>query len=63
MLEGTAAPTIIKNELGMANARRYFGPVTIKTLKVRLLNDKGRVLDLNNMDFSFSLLVERLYQY
>ena len=63
MLYGTAAPTIIKNDLGMANARRYFGPVTIKTLKVRLLNDKGIVLDLNNMDFSFSLLVERLYQY
>ena len=63
MLEGTAAPTIINNTQGMANARRYFGPVTIKTLKVRLLNDKGIVLDLNNMDFSFSLLVERLYQY
>ena len=63
MLHGTAAPTIIKNDQGMANARRYFGPVTIKTLKVRLLNDKGIVLDLNNMDFSFSLLVERLYQY
>ena len=63
MLEGTAAPTIITNNLGMANARRYFGPVTIKTLKIRLLNDKGIPLDLNNMDISFSLLVERLYQY
>jgi len=63
MLEGTAAPTIINNTQGMANARRYFGPVTLKTLKIRLLNDKGVVLDLNNMDFSFSLIVERLYQY
>ena len=44
-------------------AREYFGPVTLKRLRVRLLNDKGYVVNLNNMDFSFSLLVEHLYQY
>ena len=59
---GNAAPLIIKNDQDQAT-RRYFGPVTLKTLKVRLVNDKGITLDLNNMDFSFSLKIERLYQY
>ena len=44
-------------------AREYFGPVTLKKLRIRLLNDKGYVINLNRMDFSFSLLIERLYQY
>jgi len=48
---------------GMDSARRYFGPVTIEKLKVRILDDKGYVIDLNCADISFSLVLERLYQY
>ena len=48
---------------GGAQKRSYFGPVTLKRLHVSLLNDKGIPLDLNHMDFSFSLIVEQLYQY
>lgn len=44
-------------------SREYFGPVTLKRMHVRLLNDKGYVIDLNGMDFSFSLIAEHLYQY
>ena len=44
-------------------AREYFGPVTLKRLHVRLLNDKGFPINLNGMDFSFSLIVKYLYQY
>lgn len=44
-------------------AREYFGPVTLKRFRVRLLNDKGYVVNLNNMNFSFSLIAEHLYQY
>ena len=43
--------------------RDYFGPTTLKRLHVSLLNDKGLPLNLNNMNFSFSLIVEQLYQY
>ena len=43
--------------------RTYFGPTTLKRLRVQLLDDKGYPLDLNNMNFSFSLIVEQLYQY
>lgn len=54
---------LIFNNLNANNKRQYFGPVTITRLQVRLLNDKGLCLNLNGMDFSFSLLVEQLYQY
>jgi hypothetical protein len=35
--------------------RNYFGPVDIRNLNIQLLDEYGRVVDLNNMDFSFSL--------
>ena len=43
--------------------RTYFGPTTLKRLRVQLLNDRGYPVNLCNMNFSFSLLVEQLYQY
>jgi hypothetical protein len=46
-----------------ANQRTYFGPVTIDRLRVRLLDDKGNLVNLNDVDWSFSLIVEQLYQY
>lgn len=41
--------------------RSYFGPVNISKMSIQLLNDKGTVLDLNNANWSFSFLVEMLY--
>ena len=41
--------------------RNYFGPVNIKKLKIQLLDELGRVVDLNNNDFSFSIQIEQLY--
>ena len=35
--------------------REYFGPVNITTFRVQLLDEYGRIVDLNNMDFSFCL--------
>ena len=43
--------------------RIYFGPVTLYKFRIRLLNDKGLLVDLNNMDWSFSLLITQVYQY
>jgi hypothetical protein len=41
--------------------REYFGPVNIKKLHIKLLDELGRVVDLNNNDFSFSIQIEQLY--
>lgn len=47
----------------LQNKREYFGPVTIERLRIRLLDDKGNLVNLNKRDWSFSLHVEHLYQY
>lgn len=41
--------------------REYFGPVDIHRLEITLYDEYGRVLDLNNMDWSFTLAFEKLY--
>jgi hypothetical protein len=40
--------------------RSYFGPVNIRKLAVSLLSDRGNKVDLNNANWSFSLVVESL---
>lgn len=45
------------------SARTYFGPVNIERLAVKLLDDKGNVVNLNGNDWCVSLIAECLYQY
>jgi len=41
--------------------RLYFGPSNLSRLHIKLLDEFGRIVDLNNGDFSFSLELEILY--
>lgn len=41
--------------------RKYFGPVRLSKFRITLLDKFGEVIDLNQMDFSFSLELELLY--
>ena len=45
------------------SSRTYFGPVNIERMAVKLLDDKGNVLNLNGNDWCITLLCECLYQY
>jgi len=45
------------------NIRTYFGPVHIERMNVKLLDDKGNVLNLNGNDWCVTLVCECLYQY
>jgi hypothetical protein len=45
------------------NKRTYFGPVNIDRMRVRLLDDKGNILNLNGAEWSISIISENLYQY
>jgi len=45
------------------NKRTYFGPVNIDRMRVKLLDDKGNVLNLNGGDWCITLICECLYQY
>ena len=46
-----------------SNERTYFGPVNISRLHVKLLDDKGNLVNLNGCNWSFSMVCETLYQY
>ena len=53
--QGESSSTAINRE------KRFFGPVNIQKLKVTLYDDMGRILDLNNMDWSLELAFECVY--
>lgn len=42
--------------------RTFFGPVDIKRVSIKLLSDRGNVIDLNGANWSFSILCETLYK-
>jgi hypothetical protein len=42
--------------------RLYFGPVNIRRMTIKLMNDKGDTVDLNGANWSFSFVCEQLYQ-
>jgi len=41
--------------------RKYFGPVDIQKLKIQLVDEYGRIVDLNGNEFSFSILLKCQY--
>jgi len=43
--------------------RTYFGPVNIDRMAVKLLDDKGNILNLNGNDWCITIVAECLYQY
>lgn len=45
------------------NKRTYFGPVNIERMRIRLLDEKGNVLNLNGCDWNVTIVSELLYQY
>ena len=58
---GFTLDTGIVNSDTTTRKRIYFGPVNIKKLRIRILDTYGRLIDLNNMDYSFALRLDRLY--
>ena len=45
------------------NKRVYFGPVDIERLRIRLLDDRGNIVDLHGADWCVTIISENLYQY
>jgi len=61
-LQSNMYSTVVQNNLNLITTpREYFGPVNINNLGVQLLDEYGRILDLNNMDFSFCLTITKVY--
>jgi hypothetical protein len=60
-LGGSAFDDVREDESVNAYSRQYFGPVDINKLQIQLLDEYGRILDLNNMDYSFCLAMQVIY--
>ena len=41
--------------------RIYFGPVNLRKFHFKLIDEFGRIIDINNSDYSFTLEIEMLY--
>lgn len=44
-----------------AEPRYYYGPVNISKIQVKIIDEYGRIVDLNNKDFSFTLRLTTIY--
>jgi hypothetical protein len=62
MINGKLSMIIDDNTSPLTKTRRYNGPVNIRNLYIKILDNFGNIIDLNNMDFSFTLELEILYE-
>jgi hypothetical protein len=46
-----------------SNERIYYGPVDISRLRIQLCDDAGNTLDLNDVNWSFTMIAKCLYEY
>ena len=61
-LQGSVFNYLSKDNLNLISTpRQYFGPVDIQKLQIQLLDEYGRILNLNNMDYSFCLTFQTIY--
>jgi hypothetical protein len=61
-IKGDFCKWIMENDYSVVSEpRRYFGPVDIQRLRIQLLDDQGRLMDMNNANYSFCLNFKILY--
>jgi len=61
-LQGNYFSILMENDLNIVTEpRKYFGPVDIQRLQIRLYDDRGRILDMNSANYSFCLVFKLLY--
>jgi hypothetical protein len=61
-LQVNTSNIIEQNNLNLVTTpREYFGPVNLQNLNIQLLDEYGRTVDLNNMDYSFCVTLITTY--
>jgi hypothetical protein len=56
------AKLIIKeSDFNVTGEREYFGPVTLRKFKVKLLSKYGHIINLNNSDWTFTIQTTEKY--
>jgi hypothetical protein len=62
MKNGKLSLVINDNNNNLAKLRRYNGPINLSKIQIKLLDQFGSIIDLNNMDYSFTLELQLLYE-
>lgn len=61
-LNGPYFNILMENDLSQhLEPRKYFGPVDIQRIQLQILDDHGRILDLNKANYSLCLMFKTLY--
>jgi hypothetical protein len=61
-IKGDYFSILMENDMNViSEPRKYFGPVDISRLRVRIFDDHGRILEMNGSNYSFSLIFKTLY--
>jgi hypothetical protein len=63
-VRGNVFNYMAQNNLNLTTyPREYFGPVNIQRMNIQLLDEYGRILNLHNMDYSFCLTFDTIYDF
>jgi len=61
-IKGSYFALLMENDYNIVSEpRKYFGPVDIQKLRIRLFDEHGRILQMNNSNYSFCLNLKMLY--
>lgn len=61
-LSGTSFSILMENNMNIVTEpRMYFGPVDIQKIRIRLYDEFGNILQMNNSNYSFCLNLKLLY--
>jgi hypothetical protein len=61
-IKGSHFNMLLDNEMTIVSEPRiYFGPVDIQRLRIRVYDEHGRILQMNNTNFSFCLTIKLMY--
>ena len=55
-VQSSVSSAVTFSNIGLITTpRQYYGPVNIEKMQIQMLDEYGRIINLNNMDFSFCL--------
>jgi hypothetical protein len=61
-IKGSYFTLLMESDLNITTEpRKYYGPVDIQKMRIQIFDDHGRVLDMNNSNFSCCLMFKCLY--
>jgi len=61
-IQGSVFNILTQNNFTLITSpRQYFGPVDVQKLHIQLLNEYGKVINLNSMDYSFCITFQTIY--